>query len=92
MSAVARLTNPVAHLERVPVRERGGSVTRSAWRVAITANEGLGTIVRMEVEGGAVYFRGDGLFLGSSPEEMAASWEALAHSDAPPEPEFMQLG
>jgi len=92
MSAPTRLTNPAALLERVPVRERGGSLTRSAWRVAVTANEGSGTIVRIEAEGGAVHFRGDGLFLGSSPEEMAADWEALAHSDAPPEPESMQLG
>jgi hypothetical protein len=48
--------------------------------------------VRIEAEGGAIHFRGDGLFLGSSPEEMAAAWEALARSDAPPEPESMQLG
>jgi hypothetical protein len=92
MSEMARLTNPVAHLERVPVRERGGSQTRSAWRVLVTASEGLGTIVRIEAEGRAVHFRGDGLFLGASPEEMAAAWEALARSDAPPEPELPQLG
>ena len=92
MSAVARLTNPVAHLERVPVRERGGSQTRSALRVLITASEGEGTIVRIEAEDRAVHFRGEGLFLGSSPQEMAAAWEALARSDAPPEPESMQLG
>jgi hypothetical protein len=92
MSAVTTLTNPAVLIERVPVRERGGSLTRSAWRVAVTANEGSGTIVRIEAEGGAVHFRGDGLFLGSSPEEMAADWEALARSDAPPEPESMQLG
>ena len=92
MNDLARLTNPEAQLERVPVRERGGSQTRSAWRVLVTASEGSGTIVRIEAEGRAVHFRGDGIFLGSSPEEMAAAWEALARSDAPPEPESMQLG
>jgi hypothetical protein len=92
MSARTTLTNPMALLERVPVRERGGFLTRSAWRIAVTANEGSGTIVRLEAADGAVHFRGDGLYLGWGAEEMGAAWEALAHSDAPPEPEFMQLG
>jgi hypothetical protein len=92
MSAGTALTNPTALLERVPVRERGGSLTRSAWRIAVTANEGSGTILRLEAADGAVHFRGDGLFLGWGGEEMGAAWEALAHSDAPPEPEFIQLG
>jgi hypothetical protein len=92
MSDVIRLTDPVAHLERVPVRERSGSQTRSAWRVAIAATEGSGTIVRIEADGGAIHFRGDGLFLGATSEQMAAAWDALARSDAPPEPDFPQLG
>jgi hypothetical protein len=92
MSASTALTDPNAFLERVPVRERGGSLTRSAWRIAVTANEGSGTIVRLEAADGAVHFRGDGLFLGWGAEEMGAAWEALAHSDAAPDPELMQLG
>lgn len=92
MSGAAALTNPAALLERVPVRERGASLNRSAWRIAVTADEGAGTILRLEASDGAVVFRGDGLFLGWSAEEMSAAWEALAHSDAPPDPEFMQLG
>ena len=92
MSAGTTLTNPTALLERVPVRERGGSLTLSAWRLAVTANEGSGAIVRLEAAGGAVHFRGEGLFLGWGAEEMGAAWEALAHPDAPPETEFMQLG
>lgn len=92
MSAGTALTNPSALLERVPVRERGASLTRSAWRVAVTADEGTGTIVRLEASDGAVHFRGDGHFLGWSREEMEAAWEAMAHSDAPPEAEFPQLG
>jgi hypothetical protein len=92
MSASTALTDPNAFLERVPVRERGGSLTRSAWRIAVTANEGSGTIVRLEAADGAVHFRGDGLFLGWGAEEMGAAWEALARSDAAPDPELMQLG
>lgn len=92
MSAGVALTNPVALLERMPVRERGGTRTESAWRIAVTANEGSGFIVRIEAAGGAIHFRGEGLFLGWSADDMAAAWDALAHSDAPPEAEFMQLG
>ncbi len=92
MSAGTALTNPSALLERVPIRERGASLTRSAWRVAVTADEGTGTIVRLEASDGAVHFRGDGHFLGWTREEMEAAWEAMAHSDAPPEAEFPQLG
>ncbi len=92
MSAVKALTNSSVLLERVPVRERGASLTRSAWRIAVTADEGAGTIVRLEVSDGAVHFRGDGLFLGWGAEDMRAAWDALARSDAAPEPELMQLG
>ena len=86
------LTNPSVLLERVPVRERGASLTRSAWRVAVTAEEGTGTVVRLEASDGAVHFRGDGLFLGWSAEDMGAAWDVLSRSNAPAEPEFMQLG
>ena len=92
MSAGKALTNPSTLLERVPVRERGASLIRSAWRLAVTAAEGTGTIVRLEVSDGAVHFRGDGLFLGWGAEEMGAAWDTLARSDAAPEPELMQLG
>jgi hypothetical protein len=92
MSAGTALTNPTVLLERVPVRERGASLTRSAWRIAVTANEGTGTIVRLEASDGAVHFRGDGLFLGWGADEMGSAWDVLARSDAPSEPELMQLG
>jgi hypothetical protein len=92
MSAGTALTNATALLERVPVRERGASLTLSAWRVAVNADEGTGTIVRLEASDGAVHFRGDGLFLGWGAEEMGAAWDVLARSEAPAEPELMQLG
>ncbi len=92
MTAGPALTNPSALLERLPVRERGAPLTRSAWRIAVTAEEGTGTIVRLEASDGAIHFRGDGLFLGWGAEDLSAAWDALARSDSAPEPELMQLG
>jgi hypothetical protein len=92
MSAGPVLTNASILLERVPIRERGASLTRSAWRVAVTAEEGTGTIVRLEASDGAVHFRGDGLFLGWAAEEMGAAWDLFARSDAAPEADLPQLG
>lgn len=93
MSAVTSLlTNAVVALERVPVREREASFTFAAWSIAVRADEGAGRIVRLEAANGAVHFRGDGHFLGWSREKMEAAWQAMAHSDAPPEPELPQLG
>ena len=92
MSAVTSLTNAVVALERVPVREREASFTVAAWSIAVRADEGAGRVVRLEAADGTVHFRGDGHFLGWSREEMEAAWQAMAHSDAPPEPEIPQLG
>lgn len=92
MNAVTTLTNPAVLLERVPVRERGASFTIAAWSIAVRADEGAGTIVRLEAAEGAVHFRGDGHFLGWSREEMEAAWETMGRSDTPPEPELPQLG
>jgi len=92
MSAVTTLTNAAVARERIPTRERGTSFTASAWSIAVRADEGAGTIVRLEAADGAVHFRGDGHFLGWSREEMAAAWEAMARSDAPTEPDLQQLG
>lgn len=92
MSEVTTLTNAVAILERVPVRERGASFTAAAWSIAVTADEGAGTIVRLEAADAAVHFRGAGHFLGWSREAMEAAWEAMARSDAASEPDLPQLG
>jgi hypothetical protein len=92
MSAAQTLTNPVVVIERVPVRERAATFTAAAWSIAVRADEGAGSIVRLEAADGAVHFRGSDHFLGWSQEQMAAAWEALARSDAPPEPELQQLG
>ena len=86
------LTNPEVLMERRPVRERGVSFISAAWSIAVRADEGAGTIVRLEAADGAVHFRGDGHFLGWSREQMEAAWEAMARSDSPPEPDTQQLG
>ena len=89
---VAGLTDPVVTPpERVPIRTRESGVTLSAWKMAATAPEGAGTLVRLEVASGN-FFRGDGWFLGWTQEQLSAAWTALL----PPAPretfELPQLG
>ena len=74
---IAGLTDPeVTPLERVAIRLRESSVTLSAWRMAATAPEGAGTLVRVETSGGTL-FRGEGWFLGWAQEAMATAWDEL---------------
>jgi len=89
---IAGLTEPtVGPLDRVPIRLRESSVTLSAWRMAVSAAEGVGTLVRVETPGGTL-FRGEGWFLGWSQETLAAAWAELL----PPAPsdtlDIPQLG
>jgi hypothetical protein len=89
---IAGLTAPtIGPLERAPIRLRESSVTLSAWRMAVTAPEGTGTLVRVETPGGTLY-RGEGWFLGWTQEAMSAAWAELL----PPTPsdtlELAQLG
>jgi len=66
-------------------------VTLAAWRMAVSAPEGAGALVRVETPGGAL-FRGDGWFLGWTQEAMSGAWAELL----PPAPsdtlELSQLG
>jgi hypothetical protein len=79
-------------LARIPIRLRESDVTRSAWRMEIDSEDGPGTITRIEHEG-SILWRGDGIFLGASQEQLAAIYDEL---NAPPhdEPAFelQQLG
>jgi hypothetical protein len=76
-SRIAGLSEPeVKPLERVAIRLRESSVTLSAWRMAATAPEGAGTLVRVETPGGSLY-RGEGWFLGWSQEAMSTAWAEL---------------
>jgi len=82
---IAGLSEPeVKPPERVAIRLRESSVTLPAWRMAATALEGAGTLVRVETPGGSLY-RGEGWFLGWSQEAMSTAWTELlppSESDA----------
>ena len=74
---IAGLTEPrTLPLERVAIRLRESSVTLSAWRLAASAPEGEGTLVRVETSGGAL-LRGEGWFLGWTQEALSAAWAEL---------------
>ena len=79
-------------LLRVPIRTRESDVTRSAWRMEVGSDAGPGTITRIEHEG-SILWRGDGVFLGASQEQLAATYDELnAPPDDEPTFELQQLG
>lgn len=79
-------------LSRVPIRTRESDVTRSAWRMEIDSGDGLGTITRIEHDG-SIFWRGDGVFLGASQEQLASTYNELnAPPDDEPTFELQQLG
>ena len=81
-------------LSRVNVRARDAGHTFSAWTLAVQTEQGPGTIARVEPSPDATHWRGDGVFLGWTPERLAAAWEALRAAEPEPEagPDFPQLG
>jgi hypothetical protein len=89
---IAGLTEPtVPPIERVAIRLRESSVTLAAWRLAASAAEGSGTLVRVETPGGAL-FRGEGWFLGWTQDAMSEAWAALLPTPPSDGPELAQLG
>ena len=82
----------VAPLERVPVRARDSQVTVSAWRVLVDSNHGSGTITLVELSTGEMHYRGDGVFLGWTQEQLASTYRALLPEQSEPETAFLQLG
>ncbi len=89
---VAGLTNPRGlGLERVAMRAREASVTLSAWRLAISSEEGEGAITLVELPSGS-FHRGDGLFLGWPQDRLAIAYEALIPKQVAAVPEIPQLG
>jgi hypothetical protein len=92
-SADLGLTRPrESRLLRVPIRSREMPVTLSAWRLFLLADEGEGTITRIESGNAPPLFRGEGVCLGWPQERLAAAYAALLPRDEGPNPEFMQLG
>jgi hypothetical protein len=75
---VPGLTNPRGlRLERFAIRTREASVTLSAWRLEILAEEGQGTIALVEGASGSPFYRGDGVLLGWPQDRLAGAYEAL---------------
>jgi len=79
-------------LTRFPVRTREWATTVSGWRLTVAAEEGEGTITRVDLSSGAVIHRGGGIFLGWPEERLSAGYAALMPMDEPPPPETLQLG
>lgn len=75
-------------LERAPVRTRESGVTHSAWRMEIECDEGHGSITLID----SGMYRGDGVCLGFSQEEMAAFYAALNVPAEETKFETLQLG
>lgn len=90
---VRGLSDPRAQpLERLPIRTRGSSLTRSAWRLAVASEEGDGAIVFVDVASEETFYRGEGVFLGWDQERLAAAYQALLPEPAGADPEMAQLG
>jgi hypothetical protein len=86
------LTNPqVLSFERFLIRIRGGSATQSAWRLSVACGEGQGAIIFIEISPES-FFRGEGVFLGWTQEQLAASYATLLPSSKEPPFEIPQLG
>jgi hypothetical protein len=79
-------------LERFPIRTREGATTVSGWRMTIQADEGEGTITRVDLSSGGVIHRGEGIFLGWAEERLAAGYAALMPPEEPEPPPTLQLG
>ena len=72
------LTNARAvSLDRVPIRTRESGVTLSAWQLSIESDQGQGAISLVEAEAGEVRYRGEGVFLGWTAEDLRGAYEAL---------------
>ena len=86
------LTNPAGTLERVPMRTRASGVTLSAWRLVVSCDEGPGTITLVEASPEETFYRGDGIFLGWSREDLRRAWDQLSQTPDEPEAPMPQLG
>ena len=79
-------------LERVPIRTREDSVTRSGWRMSVECAEGPGAIVLLELSPSVSLCRGEGVFLGWSADRLEAAYKALFPGSDEPELSMPQLG
>jgi hypothetical protein len=92
-SALSRLTGlgPPA-LDRVPVRTRGSGITLSSWRLSVACDQGAGTVTRIEPAAGDALYRGDGIFLGWSQDDLKSVYGMPRGPVEEPNFEIPQLG
>jgi len=87
------LTNPRGlGLARTLIRLREAGSTLGAWRLTLASDEGEGAITMVEPSGQPSLYRGDGVCLGWSQEQLAAAYVALRPGDEEPPLELLQLG
>lgn len=79
-------------LERVNVRTRASQVTLSAWRLEASSPAGRGSIVLLEPPAEESIYRGEGIFLGWTQQQLARAYQALAPKSDEPAPDLPQLG
>jgi hypothetical protein len=66
-------------------------VTQSGWRLSAVCGEGEGAIVRIDASSGPL-FRGEGVFLGWSPQDLETAYQALRPRTEEPDFPLNQLG
>jgi len=79
-------------IERVPIRTRESITTRSAWKLQASADEGEGTISLIEISPTVSLYRGEGVFLGWTSDELQAAYRSLLPRTEGSDLEFNQLG
>jgi hypothetical protein len=79
-------------LDRMPIRTREGDVTLSGWRLSAGSDQGEGAIVLVEGGAGEIRYRGEGVFLGWTAEQLRGAYEALRPRSDESAFETQQLG
>lgn len=75
-------------LERVNIRTRENNITQSAWRATVDSAQGSGSITLLD----SGHYRGSGIFLGLSQEELMAEYARLNPPSDEGRFDFPQLG
>jgi hypothetical protein len=85
--------NPIVRsLARSPIRTRESGVTHAAWRMEIDSDAGSGAITLVDAATRLPFYRGEGLFLGWTQEQLAETYQRLLAPDNERPFDVMQLG
>jgi hypothetical protein len=79
-------------LERSAVRTRESGVTHAAWRMEIDSEAGGGAITLIDASEGPAFYRGEGVFLGWTQEQLAETYQRLLSPGDDRPFEVMQMG